>query len=142
MGISIKEKIMKFGEKLRLARKRKKMTQEELAVQVGVSKRTIVNYESGEIYPKGRAMYTTLANVLDLEPSYLLSEDEEFILGVSEMYGVRGRMQARRLIDQVSAMFSGGELDDDDKLAFVHQIQELYLESKEYSKRFTPKKYQ
>lgn len=133
---------MKFGEKLRLARKRKKMTQEELAVQVGVSKRTIVNYESGEIYPKGRAMYTTLANVLDLEPSYLLSEDEEFILGVSEMYGVRGRMQARRLIDQVSAMFSGGELDDDDKLAFVHQIQELYLESKEYSKRFTPKKYQ
>ena len=133
---------MKFGEKLRLARKRKKMTQEELAVQVGVSKRTIVNYESGEIYPKGRAMYTTLANVLDLEPSYLLSEDEEFILGVSEMYGVRGRMQARRLIDQVSAMFSGGELDDDDKLAFVHQVQELYLESKEYSKRFTPKKYQ
>ena len=133
---------MKFGEKLRLARKRKKMTQEELAVQVGVSKRTIVNYESGEIYPKGRAMYTNLANVLDLEPSYLLSEDEEFILGVSEMYGVRGRMQARRLIDQVSAMFSGGELDDDDKLAFVHQVQELYLESKEYSKRFTPKKYQ
>ena len=133
---------MKFGEKLRLARKRKKMTQEELAVQVGVSKRTIVNYESGEIYPKGRAMYTNLANVLDIEPSYLLSEDEEFILGVSEMYGVRGRMQARRLIDQVSAMFSGGELDDDDKLAFVHQVQELYLESKEYSKRFTPKKYQ
>ena len=133
---------MKFGEKLRLARKRKKMTQEELAVQVGVSKRTIVNYESGEIYPKGRAMYTTLANALDLEPSYLLSEDEEFILGVSEMYGARGRMQARRLIDQVSAMFSGGELDDDDKLAFVHQVQELYLESKEYSKRFTPKKYQ
>ncbi|MBQ4137802.1 MAG: helix-turn-helix transcriptional regulator [Clostridia bacterium] len=133
---------MKFGEKLRLARKRKKLTQEELAKQVGVSKRTIVNYESGEIYPKGRAMYTTLANALELEPSYLLSEDEEFILGVNEIYGARGRMQARRLIDQVSAMFSGGELDDDDKLAFVHQIQELYLESKEYSKRFTPKKYQ
>ncbi len=132
---------MKFGEKLRLARKRKNITQEELAKQVGVSKRTIVNYESGEIYPKGRSMYTTLAKVLELEPSYLLSEDEEFLLGVGEMYGVRGRTQARRLIDQVSAMFAGGELDDDDKLAFVHQIQELYLESKEYSKRFTPNKF-
>ena len=52
---------MKFGEKLRLARKRKKLTQDELAKLVGVSKRTIVNYESGEIYPKERKMYTTLA---------------------------------------------------------------------------------
>ena len=86
-------------------------------------------------------MYTTLARALDLEPSYLLSEDEEFFLGAGDMYGGRGYMQAKRLINQVSAMFAGGELDDDDKLAFVHQIQELYFESKEYSKRFTPDKY-
>ncbi len=132
---------MKFGEKLRQARKRKKMTQEELSRLVGVSKRTIVNYESGEIYPKGRKMYHTLAEVLDLEPSYLLSEDEEFITEASDLYGSRGRMQARRLINQISAMFAGGELDDDDKLAFVHQIQELYFDSKEYSARFTPSKH-
>lgn len=132
---------MKFGEKLRTERKRKKITQEDLAKSVGVSKRTIVNYESGEIYPKDRKMYYSLANALGIEPSYLLSEDEEFILDSSESYGARGRIQAKRLINQVSAMFAGGELDDDDKLAFVHQIQELYFDSKEYSKRFTPDKY-
>lgn len=132
---------MKFGEKLRQARKRKKLTQEELSKLVNVSKRTIVNYESGAIYPKDRKMYYTLADVLELEPGYLLSEDEEFITDVSEAYGARGRMQARRLINQISSMFAGGELDDDDKLAFVHQIQELYLDSKEYSARFTPNKH-
>lgn len=132
---------MKFGEKLKSERKRKGLTQEELAKVVGVSKRTIVNYESGEIYPKERKMYTELAKVLEVEPSYLISEDEEFALEAGESYGARGRMQARRLINQVSAMFAGGELDEDDKLAFVHQIQELYFESKEYSKRFTPNKH-
>ena len=132
---------MKFGEKLRLARKRKKLTQEELAKLVGVSKRTIVNYESGEIYPKGRKMYTTLAKTLGLSTNYLLSEDEEFILDATEEYGSLGEMQARRLLKQISAMFAGGELNDDDKLAFVHQIQELYFDSKEYAKRFTPERY-
>lgn len=132
---------MKFGEKLRGARKRKKLTQEELAKRAGVSKRTIVNYESGEIYPKDRGMYYKLSEILELEPSYLLSEDEEFILGVADDYGSHGRMQARRLINQISAMFAGGELDADDRLAFLHQIEELYLDSKNYSKRFTPDKY-
>lgn len=132
---------MKFGEKLKNARKRKKLTQDQLSKLVGVSKRTIVNYESGEIYPKGRKMYHTLAEALEVEPSYLISEDEEFITDAGDAYGARGRMQARRLINQVSAMFAGGELDDDDKLAFVHQIQELYFDSKEYSKRFTPDKH-
>ena len=132
---------MKFGEKLRKARKEKRLTQEELGKLTGVSKRTIVNYESGNIYPKGRKMYATLANVLDVEPSYLISEDEEFFVDAGAEYGSRGRMQAKRIITQVSAMFAGGELDDDDKLAFVHQIQELYFDSKESAKRFTPDKF-
>ena len=132
---------MKFGEKLRKARKEKRLTQEELGRLTGVSKRTIVNYESGNIYPKGRKMYTTLAQVLEVEPSYLISEDEEFLIDAGAEYGARGRMQAKKIIGQVSAMFAGGELDDDDKLAFVHQIQELYFDSKESAKRFTPDKF-
>lgn len=132
---------MKFGEKLRNARKIKRLTQDELAKLTGVSKRTIVNYESGTIYPKERKMYTSLAEALDVEPNYLISEDEEFLVDSGERYGSRGRTQARRIIGQVSAMFAGGELDDDDKLAFVHQIQELYFDSKDSAKRFTPKKY-
>lgn len=132
---------MKFGEKLRTERKRKGLTQAELGSIVGVSKRTIVNYESGEIYPKGRKMYADLAAALDVDASYLISEDEEFICDAGETYGSRGRMQARRLVNQVSAMFAGGELDEDDKLAFIHQIQALYFEGKDNAKRFTPSKH-
>lgn len=132
---------MKFGEKLRNERKRNKLTQEALAKMVGVSKRTVVNYESGEIYPKERKMYAALAKALDVEASYLISEEDEFALEAGEAHGAHGRMQARRIINQVSAMFAGGELDEDDKLAFIHQIQELYFESKDYAKRFTPNKH-
>lgn len=132
---------MKFGEKLKTARKRKKLTQGELAKIVGVTTRTILNYESGESYPKDRQMYYALAEALELEANYLLNEDEDFLLGVADKYGSHGRMQARRLINQISAMFAGGELDADDRLAFLHQVEELYLDSKDYSKRFTPNKH-
>ncbi len=131
---------MKFGEKLRKARKEKKLTQEELAELAGVTKRTIINYEGGESYPKDRKIYYKLAELLGTEKGYFINEDEEFLLTANEKYGYRGRAQAQALLEQASAMFAGGELNDDDKLAFVHEIQELYLESKEYSKRFAPKK--
>ena len=38
-------------------------------------------------------------------------------------------------------MFAGGELSDDDKTAFMDEIQMLYLDSKKRAKKFTPKKY-
>lgn len=43
---------MKFCEKLKEARTRAGLKQEELAKALGVSLRTITNYESGERYPK------------------------------------------------------------------------------------------
>lgn len=38
-------------------------------------------------------------------------------------------------------MFAGGELSDEDKTAFMDEIQMLYLDSKKRAKKFTPKKY-
>ena len=38
-------------------------------------------------------------------------------------------------------MFAGGELSDEDKTAFMDEIQSLYLDSKKRAKKFTPKKY-
>lgn len=43
---------MKFCEKLKEARTKAGLKQEELAKALGVSFRTISNYESGERYPK------------------------------------------------------------------------------------------
>jgi len=133
---------MKFGEKVKDLRMQKKMTQEELAKAVGISHRTVFAYENGETYPRRREVYKKLADFFGVDVNYLLTEDEEFITEASEKYGRRGAMQAQELLEQASAMFAGGELSEDDQLAFVHEIQQLYLDSKERAKKkFTPKKH-
>ena len=48
---------MKFGEKLADARKTARLTQEELAKILGLSKRTIINYEVKGLYPRNRDIY-------------------------------------------------------------------------------------
>ena len=82
-----------------------------------------------------------LSEVLDCDPSYLMSDGAEFISTAAEQYGSRGEKQARLILDQAAAMFAGGDLTDADKSAFMEEIQMLYLDSKERAKKFTPKKY-
>ena len=49
--------------------------------------------------------------------------------------------QAQQILEQAAAMFAGGSLTDEDKIAFMDEIQSLYLDSKRRAKKFTPKKY-
>lgn len=58
-------------ERLRLARKSKKLTQEELAKKVNTKKTTISNYETGYSSPSNE-MLADLANILDVDTDYLL----------------------------------------------------------------------
>jgi len=132
---------MKFGDKVKELRTREKMTQAELAKVVGISPRTIFAYENEENYPRRREIYKKLADFFKVDLNYLLTEDEEFITYATEEYGTKGQEQAIELLEQASALFSGGDLSEDDQLAFVHEIQQLYLDSKERSKRFTPIRY-
>ena len=133
--------IMKFGDKLKAARLNSNLTQTQLASQVGLTKRTIINYETGTSYPRDRKIYSMLANTLNIELNHLLTEDEEFITETSSKYGSRGETEARELLARTSAMFAGGDLDDEDKLAFLLEIQELYLQAKEIArKKYNSKK--
>ena len=70
-----------------------------------------------------------------------MTEEETFVTEAAEQYGLRGERQAQRIIEQTAALFAGGELTDEDKTAFMDEIQMLYLDSKERAKKFTPKKY-
>ena len=132
---------MKFGEKLANARKAARLTQEELAKALGLSKRTIINYEVDGKYPRNREVYYRLADILNVEPNYLLTEDEELLMEANDQYGHRGAKGAEQLLQQTATLFAGGELSEDDKLAFITEIQQLYLDSKDRAKKFTPKKY-
>lgn len=132
---------MTFGEKVKTLRKTKDMSQTQLAQAVGASLRTVGGWEKEGRYPKQHELYQKLADTLGCDVSYLMTEEESFITEATEQYGSRGAKQAQQILEQAAAMFAGGELSDEDKTAFMDEIQMLYLDSKKRAKKFTPKKY-
>jgi len=133
---------MKFGEKLKEQRKKMKVLQEDVAKAIGITRQTLVNYESGTTYPQDRSIYFKLANFYGVDVNYLLTEDEEFLTVAAENYGKKGQDQARVILDQAAALFAGGELSDNDQRAFLHSMQDLYLEAKAIAReKYTPNKF-
>ena len=108
---------MKFAEKVRAARLNIGYTQKQLA----------------EI---------TLANALNVETNYLLTEDEEFVVNAAERYGAHGASQAQAVIDGFSGLCAGGTLSEEDKDAVMKALQDIYWESKARNvQKYTPKKF-
>ncbi len=132
---------MKFGEKLRKLRAEKNVSQEEIAKEIGVSRRTYIGYEQDGRYPKKREIYSSLAAYFNVDTNYLLTEDEEFISEASEKYGSRGKRQAEELVAELSGMFAGGELSENDMDAVMIALQKAYFDCKEDNRKYTPKKY-
>ena len=69
------------------------------------------------------------------------TEDEEFMEEVGQKYGTRGQRQASAILEEARQLFAGGELSDEDQLAFLTEMQQLFLEAKQRAKKFTPKRY-
>lgn len=133
---------MKFGEKVRAARQNAGMSQEALAKAVDVSLRTILGYENENRYPRKREIYAKLADALHVDVNYLLTEDEEFAAAAAEKYGSCGKQQAEALVAELSGLFAGGELADEDMDAMMRAVQDAYWIAKENNRKFVPKKYQ
>lgn len=132
---------MTFGEKVKKQRKELKITQLELAKQIGITNRAVTSYETNKSRPRGLENYKKLAAALQVNINYLLNEDEEFLVKAHDTYGSRGAKQAEKLVDQMGALFSGGELSSKDKDAVMKAMQEIYWETKEENKKYTPKKF-
>ncbi len=132
---------MKFGEKIKELRQNKKMTQADLAKAIGLSARAVQNYEIASAYPKKREIYAKLAEALDCDVNYLLTEEEEFIAEAQEQYGYKGAKDAKELVSQVSGLFAGGEVTEETKDEVMQAIQQAYWAAKKENKKYTPKKY-
>lgn len=133
---------MTFGEKLKDLRLAKQMTPDDLAKRIGTSRRTIYRYESGDCYPRDRDVYYKLAEIFSVNVNYLLAENEEFMTEVGEMYGRKGQVQAEKILGQTRELFAGGTLSDEEKVAFLTEMQMIFLDSKKVAReKFTPKKY-
>ena len=55
--------------------------------------------------------------------------------------GAKGAKQAQALVDEVSGLFAGGNIADEDLDVMMKALQDAYWIAKEKNKKFTPKKY-
>ena len=110
---------MTFGEKLKDARKRAKLSQGALAEAAGISLRTVQNYETGKRYPASMEISLRLAKVLDTSAEALLSAGEEGIIAAPS---ASAKAQLRELVQAVSGLFAGGEIGEEDRDAAMEAI--------------------
>lgn len=118
---------MSFAIKLRKLRIEKGISQAELAEKIGYSKRTVISYESGNSLPRNRTVYEILAQTLGTDVRYLEDDSiDAFVDEAKEKYGMRGAEQAEQLMKEVSGLFAGGEMAEEDKDAMMEAIQKAY----------------
>lgn len=68
-------------------------------------------------------------------------DHELFIANSKNKYGYKGAREASELLSRASALFAGGELDDNAKELFFQSLMEVYLDSKQEAReKFSPKK--
>lgn len=123
---------MQFNEKLLSLRKRYSVSQTDLANAVGVSRKSIQYYESGERYPRNGVL-VKLAEFFNVSVDYLTSTDE--------LADGKRMFSAATLVNEVAALFAGGTLSEEDKDLAMRVIQEAYWDSKGIRlERVKPKK--
>ena len=115
-----------YGERLMRARKEKELSREELGKLCGITGRTIQNYELGHVTPNRIDVSQRLADVLDISVDYLIyGEKEETELTEEEK---------KEILAHASALFTGGKLSDDEQLAFIYELQTLYMKARQIIK--------
>ena len=56
-------------------------------------------------------------------------------------YGYRGKKGAEKLVEELTGLFAGGEMAEEDMDEMMLAIQEAYVIAKKNNKKYTPKKY-
>lgn len=141
---------MTFGEKVKNARMVLNLSQAELSSITGISERSLYTYEQLNTLPRKNNV-KKLAEALHVSVNYLLDEEEtdstkyldreEFVEAAKSEYGYRGAKQAQDVLDRASALFAGGDLDDEAKEIFMQSLLKVYLDSKkDASEKFSRKK--
>lgn len=130
---------MQFHEKLKSLRVGHALTQVELAKQLTITQRALVNYETGKRIPN-HATLMNIANFFGVSIDYLLTREEEFVQIADEKFGSKGKKRATQLLADTNSLFAGGDLGEEDKDAFFKAISDIYFESKTRAKKFAPKK--
>lgn len=132
---------MAFKDRLREARNHAKMTQVELGKAIGVTSRTIQNYELGSRKPRDYETVVKIANALNVPVEDLMGTSEIYVLQANEQGGAPAARDIYDLVNEVSGMFTGGKLSEDAIDGAMKALNDAYWIAKEKNKKYTPKKY-
>ena len=141
---------MVFSDKVKRAREIAKLTQQELADSIGVSKRTIAAYESQGAIPR-KATLAKLASALKVSVKYLADDacndpladidQDDYVAEARALYGEKGARDMEGLLAANTALFAGGELSQEQKDAFFEAVTKAYFACKgEAKKKYGRKK--
>lgn len=104
---------MKFGEKIRLLREEKGLSQREVAEKLNISLRTYASYELNQRRPRTEAKWEELAAFFGKDVDYLQIDDIDKKVAVLESY----------LRDELHLRYSRFESEVCDKvIPFLHQL--------------------
>ena len=124
--------IVTFSEKIRTLRTGMDLTQKEVAEACGVTLRTYVGYELDGRRPKKSIVYEKLGELFECDPLFLERDDDKDFISVSESkIGNNDYKQAQYLVNEVSSLFAGGKLSEEDKDKVMFALQKVYIESKQ-----------
>ena len=132
---------MEFKDNLREKRRASKLSQEELAKITGVTSRTIQNYELGTRKPQHIEIVQKLADALNTTVEYLLGTEGTLVVSAYEKGGAKAARDIDALVSELSGLFAGGELEEDEKDGIMAALNEAYWIAKKKNAKYTPKKY-
>jgi transcriptional regulator with XRE-family HTH domain len=124
---------MEFKDRLKEERIRAGLTQKQLAEMLGVTDRTIQNYEHGRGGAARFSHIKAISEVLHIKAEDLMGEERESRIDTDSEH-------IAALVKKMTALFSGGDLSDEDKEAAVRAVTEAYWESKQINKKYGRKK--
>lgn len=112
---------MSFGDNLKTIRTNAGMTRVELAEKLGISDRSIGVWERNEKQPTLKSI-NSLAQALNVSPAALV---EDRFIGQDINYN-----DPKEVINQISALYMGGKMDENDLGMIYNAISEMYIDAK------------
>lgn len=140
---------MEIAQKIKKAREALRLTQQELSILVGTSKRSVAAWEIGQSLPRP-ATLRKIASALKVSPDYLKldsiddpaygMEKQEYINEARDKFGEKAAKEMDFLLERQKVFFAGGEISQEAKDAYFEAVMKAYLKSKEAAKKTFGKK--
>lgn len=130
-----------FSRRLKGLRQMSGLTQKELADEIGLTLRTIQNYELGLSMSKSKSTVARISEYFQVPVSSLFEADDFYVMDAEQKGGQEAGSEMRILLSDMSALFAGGTLSDEDKDMVMKTLNDLYW-GKNKTRRYTPHKAQ